>query len=72
MKAILEFDLNEPDEREEHLRCVRALDLCLVLWDFDQILRSEIKYNDKDWQEVRDKLTEIMDEHGVNLDDLMS
>lgn len=33
MKAILEFNLDEPFERTAHLRCVKATDAYLVLYD---------------------------------------
>jgi len=43
-KGILEFDLNEQDEVMAHKRCVKSLDLALVLWDMDAYLRAETKY----------------------------
>ena len=77
-KAILEFDLNEPDDRDEHTLMLRSLDLCLVLWDMDQYLRTQIKYNDnltdgeyKAFDEARTKLYEIMNERSISLDNLM-
>ena len=30
-KAILEFDLNDPDDQMAHLRAVKSLDMALVL-----------------------------------------
>ena len=33
MKAKLTFDLNDPDDRLEHERCVKSLDIALVLWE---------------------------------------
>lgn len=46
MKGILEFDLNEPDDREAHKRAVKVDDLYAAITQFDQYLRSEIKYTD--------------------------
>ena len=31
-KAILEFDLNDPDDTQAHLRCVKSLDLVLFIF----------------------------------------
>ncbi len=31
MKATLEFNLNDPDDRREHLRCVKSTDMAIVL-----------------------------------------
>ena len=67
MKAILEFTL--PEDSSEYKLASSAPDFFLVLWDFDQWLRSEIKYNDKDYQGIRDKLHEVMYEHSICLDD---
>jgi len=79
MKAILEFDLNEPDDVTAHKRAVKALDLCIVLWDIDQYLRSQTKYAPDDMPEevynaldkAREKFYEIMNEHNVSLDELL-
>ena len=72
MKAILEFNLDDSEDKERHLRCVKATDICLTLWDFDQWLRSEIKYNEKDYREVRNELYRQMEEYGINLDELIT
>ena len=66
MKAILEFNL--PDDQGEYERVNKAIDLCGVLFDFDQYLRSEIKYHDKDLQDARDKLYELMGSYNIDLD----
>lgn len=58
MKAILEFDLNDPYEREAHKRAVNVDGLYAAIEDFDQYLRSQIKYTDQT-QEVYDKLDEV-------------
>ena len=70
MKATLEFDL--PEDFGAHLRAVQADRLTFVLWDLDQWLRDQIKYQDNhDVQPVRDKLHEILDDHGLILDTLI-
>lgn len=79
MKGILEFDLNEPEEVIAHKRAVKALDLCLVLWDMDQHLRAQTKYAPDDMPEevydalskAREELYRIMNEHSVSLDELL-
>ena len=79
MKAILEFDLNESDDKVAHKRAVKALDLCLVLWDMDQYLRSQTKYAPDDMPDVvyealekaREQLHEIKREYNVSLDELL-
>lgn len=79
MKAILEFDLNEPDDVVAHKRAVKALDLCLALWDVDQYLRAQTKYAPDSMHEdvfialskAREEFYDIMNEHSVSLDELL-
>lgn len=70
MKAILEFNL--PEDREEHFRAVKALDMAGCLWDIDQYLRTVYRYQETpdDIEKIREKFYEIMLEHGVNLEEL--
>lgn len=37
MKAVLEFNLNEVEDVKSHMLCVKAVDMCIVLF--------QIKYN---------------------------
>jgi len=78
-KAILEFDLNELDDVTAHKRAVKALDMAIVLWDMDQYLRSQIKYNDNltseahdVFEKTREQLREFMNQHNVDLDELLN
>jgi len=70
MKAILEYNL--PDEQQEYDLANKGSDLSIIIWDFDQWLRNEVKYNneltDKEsdtYYKIRDKLREIMEEHDI-------
>jgi hypothetical protein len=72
MKAILKFDLNEQDDVLAHKRCVKSLDMAIALWEVDQYLRSESKYKDNEIAyEIREKLYEIMSDHGLSFNDLI-
>jgi hypothetical protein len=53
MKATLEFQL--PEEREEHIRAVHAVDAWALLDDIDQELRRILKYGS---EITRDQLAE--------------
>jgi len=69
MKATLEFDLDNPDDKLAHIRAVNADNVFTTLWDFDQWMRGEIKHNNKEHlQEARDRLLEIMDDNGITFD----
>ena len=78
MKATLEFDLDEGQDKTAHLRCVKAVKMAVALWDMDQYLRGLIKYGELDdatyktLEETRDKLREIMSENSIDLDELLN
>lgn len=64
-KAILEFE-----DRNELSFALEGRDWYLSMWDLDQWLRSEIKYNEKhdELQPVRDKLYEILQDYELSFD----
>jgi len=78
-KAILEFNLDEFEDESAHMRCVKAKDMALALWDLDQHLRAQTKYAPDSMpeevydalQETRDKLHEIMNSYNISLDELL-
>ena len=78
MKATLEFDLDQGQDKTAHLRCVKALSMAIALWDMDQYLRGLIKYGELDdavyktLEETREKLREIMSENSIDLDELLN
>jgi hypothetical protein len=55
-KAILEFDLNEPDDVIAHKRAVMSYELTAALLDIEEYLRSQTKYNDNLSKEAYDAL----------------
>jgi hypothetical protein len=44
MKAILEFDL--PEDNTDFQAAINGHNYKSAIWDFDQLLRSEMKYKD--------------------------
>jgi hypothetical protein len=77
-KAILEFDLNDPDDTQAHLRCVKSLDLVLFILKIEGELRSKLKHGQlTDCQydtldKFRETFYEEMNERGINIDELIS
>ena len=79
--TLLLYDNDNPDDRADLLRTLKALDLAIALWDLDQWLRGETKYadpkNEKDearveaLEEVRQQLHGMLDDRDVNLDEVM-
>jgi hypothetical protein len=79
-KAILEFDLNDFDDKLEHKRAVNATNAYLALFNINSLFRSMIKneiFNDKELSDVeydlidklQDEVCNIVDEY-VNMEDL--
>ena len=77
MKAILKFDLDEPEDRMAHLRAVQSTELALVIWESFNGYRKLVKHSDvsEDYaQGVEDMIkmiNELCDEHGVVIDRLI-
>ena len=59
-KAILKYDLSDPDDRLEHLRAVKATDMALVIWELVYNTRKRIEYdidaNNLDGNAVLDRI----------------
>jgi microsomal dipeptidase-like Zn-dependent dipeptidase len=71
-KAILEFDLNEYDDRLAHLRAMKATDAYIVIQGIHSFLRNLQKHKDQEVIDINDlleKLNEIEDQYGIDLSD---
>lgn len=63
MKAIIEFDLNDPDDRHEHKRMLQAGDMYCFIWDVEQmVFRPHRKHGYPDSVRGR-KLNELIEAH---------
>jgi hypothetical protein len=81
MKATLEFDLNDPDDRMAHLRAIKSLDMAMVLWEIQSNLRKRVEWELESFEADSDRfdgayavfrrIGELMDERGINVDDLI-
>jgi hypothetical protein len=81
MKATLEFDLDEIDDRMAHLRCVKSTDMAIVLWEIVTNLEKRVQYEVESFEADSDpsdgvyaafrRIRELMDERGINVDDLI-
>jgi hypothetical protein len=70
MKANLEFDLNDPDDKQAHLRCVKALDMALAL----STLREQFRQLEKERRGPIDQkhFYEVLHEYGLTMEELIS
>jgi hypothetical protein len=79
MKGILEFNLDDQEDEVAYMRCVKAKDMALVLWDMDQYLRSRTKYAPDSMpsevhdtlQKTRDILRTLMSNYNIDLNELI-
>lgn len=72
-KVTLEYDFNE--EQEEMESAINGWKWKMLVWELDQHLRKELKYNDKLTGEayeavdqIRETLHELKSEAGLKLD----
>ena len=79
MEGRLIFNLDDQEDEVAYMRCVKAKDMALVLWDIDHYLRDQTKHAPDSippevydaLQETRDELYRIMSHHSINLDELL-
>ena len=78
MKATLEFNLDEQDDQMAHLRALKAINMALALWDMQQYFRGKLKHGELDdiaynaLSNAKDTLYEIMNDHSIDLDELIN
>jgi hypothetical protein len=69
MKAILEFDL--PEENNDFLAAINGHNYKSCIWNFDQLLRSEMKYKElsddtyQAYKWCREQLRKILEEDNL-------
>jgi len=72
MKAKLTFDL--PEESHEWKNAIDGSSMRSTLWEYDQWLRSKIKYEDLNdeqyqvYQGCRDKMRTLLIENNIDID----
>ena len=67
MKAILEFNLEEPEDRMAHLRCVKSRDMAAVLFELTHNTGRKCETVD----DVFDELNGLLEDHNINIDELI-
>ena len=74
MKAVLEFDLSNPDDVTEYKLANSASDMHIALWKMSNDIREKLKYgaltDDQHtaWEEVSEMFWNHIDEYKINLD----
>jgi len=79
MKAILKFNLEFPDEQKAHLRCVKATDMAIVLFDLLCNARKTISHKHQDASEdfmegvdvVMNHIRELCETQNIDINELI-
>ena len=77
MEAILKFNLDNPDDKMEHMRCIKATDMAIVLFEIqNNIHRGLIDKDDESYNNgVTDTLQRIyslMEEYNIDVEELIN
>jgi hypothetical protein len=67
MKAQLNFDLDNEDDKDHFIHTTQALSYFFALEDIAEALRSNIKYGDGSLSDFRDKFFSILSDRNITL-----
>jgi hypothetical protein len=68
MKGKLEFDLEDVFDAETFEFMLHSKDFYLAIRKFDEWLQEQIKYHDKPYDELRQRLHELLESYDVDLE----
>lgn len=75
MKATLQFNLEDEEDRMAHLRCVKSLDMALAMWEFAGALRNIVDTSEDgkwiDEKEVWKAWGEVLEKRGISFDEII-
>ena len=69
-KAILEFDLNDHDDKMAHKRAVKSTDLALALWEIEMNLRKRLE-RELEFKEFKNEDVEVYDVIDMCMDNIL-
>ena len=85
MKSIFEFDMNDQDDIIAHLRVTKSLSMALAIWSIVHNTKKSLSYSiesalneDKNLNQfdvleiVFDRIHEILEEHSININELIN
>ena len=79
MKANLTFNLDDPEDKMAHFRCMKALDMAIALSEIISIrkgIENRIEFQNLDpystLDAVLDKISEIYDDNDIRVDNLIN
>jgi hypothetical protein len=71
-KAIIKYNLADPEDQQEFYRATKALSMALAIWEFDQYLRGEYKHNENEpAYAFRNKFREFLADNDIDIDKVL-
>lgn len=64
MNAVIRFNLNDPDDRMAHMRCIKSTDLALALFKIQQMAMEYEQINII-------QLNDIFEQYNITLDEII-
>ena len=77
MKAKLKFNLEFPDERRAHMRCVKSTDMAIVLFDILYNAKKKIHHENESEaflegiDSTLNYIRELCEDRNINIDELL-
>jgi len=81
-KAILKYDISDPEDSQDFKRAVKSFDMAMALWDIIQLkkkMESRFEVQDNTNNDVFDGIDamaegigDILDQHGIIVDELVN
>lgn len=62
MNATIRFNLNDPEDKMSHMRCIKSLDMALALWRIQEKAMEYESINIAQLNEIFEKFNITMDE----------
>ena len=80
-KAILKYDISNPEDSQDFKRAVKSFDMAMALWDIIQLrkkMENRFEVQDNTNNDVFDGIDamaegigDILDQHGIIVDELI-
>ena len=81
-KAILKYDISDPEDNQDFKRAVKSFDMAMALWDIIQLrkkMENRFEVQDTTNNDVFDGIDamaegigNILDQHGIIVDELLN
>jgi len=81
-KAILKYDISDPEDSQDFKRAVKSFDMAMALWDIIQLkkkMENRFEVQDNTNNDVFDGIDamaegigDILDQHGIIIDELLN